>query len=127
MVRNPSIEEITMRVPFLALLAGLRVLPLPLMADTTYTYTGNPFTSFQHGGIRPFYTADDFISGFFTLASPLAPDTYYANITPDSLTFTDGINVIGGGDTYFPYELTVSTDASGDIDQWLISLGSFFG
>ena len=58
-----------MRLRLLLLSALLPVLPMPVLADTVYTYTGNPFIQ----AYAP-YTTSDFVRGSFTVSSPLAPN-----------------------------------------------------
>jgi hypothetical protein len=63
-------------------LAGLQ----SALRAETYTYTGNDFQS----ATSP-YTVSDFVSGFFTLTSPLADDLVAASETPTSYSFIDGV------------------------------------
>lgn len=85
---------------------------------TTYTYIGNSFTHFTTSP-SPYSTANS-VTGFFTMASPVAADLALADLTADvlSFSFTDGtINTItsaGGGRFY----LLLSTDSGGTITAW---------
>ena len=104
-----------MRTRTLALPIILLILPLQLMADTTYTYTGNHF-DFATG----VYTTRDFISGSFTVPSPLAPNLSNAingqEFTITSFSFSDGVQSLRGNDD--STDFIFSTDASGDISAW---------
>jgi hypothetical protein len=88
-------------------------------ADTTYTYTGNEFQS----ATAP-YTLTDFVSGFFTLASPLGDNLAAAAETPTSYSFTDGVQTFSSVSPPPNVTFKISTDLSGNIDGWLISLQS---
>jgi PEP-CTERM motif len=114
---QPCTLEIIMRLRTLVLSAAL-LLPLPLMADTVYTYTGNPFSTPE--GV---YTTSDFVSGSFTLSTPLAPDSPYENITPTSFSFSDGHQTLDESNTTFEV-FDVSTDNAGDITSWYVQLVS---
>jgi hypothetical protein len=106
------------------------ILPLPLIADTTYTYTGTPYTSAQSP-----YTTSDFISGSFTVSSPLAPNLVQQVTTITSFSFSDGVNSFSFIDGVqsttgvFPplsgAGFVIWTDGTGDISQW--ALGFTFG
>jgi hypothetical protein len=82
-----------------------------------YTYTGNAFEN-----VTGPYTTIDFVSGSFTLASALGNNLPLANVTPLSYSFNDGVQTISSlippGDVTFQ----ISTNASGNIDGWLINL-----
>ena len=112
-----------MRIRVLVLLAAIS-LPLPLLADTTYTYTGNDFIYASSP-----YTTSDSVSGEFTLSSPLANNiTTLTTITPVSFSFTDGVNTItnltaGVNVSYFEFE----TNASGAITYWDINVSTNSG
>lgn len=90
------------------------------LADTIYTYTGNPFTTTEVGGI---YTSSDFISGSFTVATPLAADSPYGAITPESFSFSDGIQTFNSLSTSLAF-FGVATDDTGNIVGWYISLSA---
>lgn len=101
------------------------------LADTTYTYTGNPFTDFA--GIYPLSGTSN-VSGSFTVAQPLAPNLFDAQISPTAWDFTDGHFFWGPG----PYldangdgqpnglvgtgAFVITTDSAGNITNWAISL-----
>ena len=97
------------------------------MADTVYTYTGNQFNEFESSisGNLPYptslspYTTSDFVSGSFTVATALGDGLTGATITPESYSFSDGVQSINSGT---PDDFRVWTNASGDITQWSIVL-----
>jgi len=106
-----------MRLPSLlakVLLATFLILPLPLIADTVYTYTGNPLDI--GNGPSP-YTVGDHVSGWFEISAPLAANLNYASIIPISYSFTDGVNL--ADESLLPnHAIEISTDASGNISNW---------
>ncbi|HZL25555.1 MAG TPA: PEP-CTERM sorting domain-containing protein [Acidobacteriaceae bacterium] len=106
------------------------------MADTTYTYTGNPFTTAD----APFTTSDS-ISGFFTTSSPIAPNTGNFSSGPfgpsvtgvpildlTSFSFSDGVDTITNTspDVASPI-LNFATDGSGNIIAWELDISLFSG
>jgi hypothetical protein len=118
-----------MRLPSLlakVLLATFLILPLRLMADTVYTYTGNPLDI--GNGPSP-YTVGDHVAGWFDISAPLAANLNYASIVPISYSFTDGVNL--AYESLLPnHAIEISTDASGNISDWtmgwaLPDLGQF--
>jgi hypothetical protein len=112
-----------MRILCLAILASL-FLPAPLMADTVYTYTGNDFTYIIAGTA---FTTSDFVSGSFTVASPLAGNQPIQALTSSvlSFSFTDGLSTIDNPQTLWSVPIfDVATDASGNITGWDIDLMS---
>ena len=99
---------------FIALLAS----SLPLLADTTYTYTGQAFTAY-----RSPYTAKSSITGYITLASALPANmTILTQVTPLAFSFTDGVQTLTPDNTISTTLFAVETDATGDIDEWLIGI-----
>jgi hypothetical protein len=97
-------------------------------ATVTYEYTGIPFTYVQSP-----YTTDDFVSGTMTLNTALGPNLveYFlgsAEFTPNGnlvdLTMSDGVQTIHALEACVnPNYCRVSTDASGNIVEWV--LGAF--
>ena len=96
--------------------------PASVQADTTYTYTGNPFTSVS----GPPYTMSDFVSGMLTLAGPLAPN-FSGNVTPIAFSFSDGVQTLTkqtpGTITLFSFQ----TGPTGAITGWLVAINLAVG
>jgi len=108
-------------------------------AQVTYTYTGNPFS---YVGTSDFFGAPvTSVSGYFTVASALAPNTTQ-NLTPNTIggtitdySFTDGrytddignyatsapINIDSGTGSGAP-TFTVTTGANGNIIFWDLNI-----
>jgi len=102
------------------LLGGLAacVLALPLAASSvTYTYTGNDFET----ATGP-YTTSDFVSGYFTLAAALGDSMAFGSITPASYSFSDQVQTFDSASPPPDVTFEVATNASGQIDEWDISL-----
>jgi hypothetical protein len=118
-----------MRLRSLILSSLLLALPIFAHASTIYTYTGpnftyliNPLTS------EPVFTTSDFVSGSFTLNSPLAANMSYSIISPSSFSFTDQLSTITSDpNATLQSRFQVSTDASGNILQFSISLDEVAG
>jgi hypothetical protein len=110
-------------------------------ADTTYTYTGQRLTNVERSSCEPtpcIITGTNFsIDGSITVASPLAANLNDAPVNFTSFAFSsEGLTDTsaeeealaaepagdGGGPFPIPGLFNVSTNASGQIDQWLISL-----
>ena len=105
------------------LLLGL--LSAPALAATTYTYSGANFTSFSGA-----YSASSRVTGSFTLAAPLAaslPNTDIRSLIL-SYSFSDGVQTRNETNSEICavsiYGFRVSTDASGNIATWAITLCS---
>jgi len=89
-------------------------------ALTVYQYVGNPFQQ----NIVPPYTALSHLTMNFVTASPLSPNSFFTNLSPQpslqvlSFAISDGINTITNADNDIAAE--VRTDALGNIIQWLM-------
>src|ERR1700733_570432 len=103
---------------FWTLFCALFVLPFPLLADTVYTYTGNPFT-YIYGST---FTSSDFISGSFTLPSPLGANLAIGTVAPIAFSFSDDVDTITDTTPNTYADIAVGTDAAGDITSWYIYL-----
>jgi hypothetical protein len=107
------------------------MLPHSLRADTTYTYTGNPFTDFTGtyscfmGNGQSFGPCKIF--GSFTVSQPLAANLFDFHITPTNWLFSDesiGWDPNGAAFGFEPLTnsaFVVSTDSSGNITNWAIT------
>lgn len=94
---------------------------VPVVASTTYNITGNPFTVFTGSATCP---PDCNIRGSFTLAQPLPPNLSNATITPTSFSFTVGAANLSQGNVTSATFIGISTDASGYITSWALSLAN---
>jgi len=92
----------------------------PVHADTTYTYTGTPYTSCF--GIYTCTSTGPLITIRFDTTTPLPANLPFAtDITSDvflSFGMHDGTFGVGSFDSIFVH---VGTDASGNINQWDIN------
>jgi hypothetical protein len=107
---------------FSAAVVILATFTVAARADTTYTYTGNLFTLITPGSP---YTASDFVSGSFTVATPLGDNLNDVDITPASFSFSDG--VLSTANNLSLVGFSVATDASGDIADWIVVLNFVSG
>jgi PEP-CTERM motif len=103
----------------LLLSALLLILPLPLPADTVYTYTGNDFTQ----AFAP-YTTSESVTGSFTVADPIGPNLAYGPITVESFSFSDGLDIFTNATPLAQEDFYFSTDAAGNFTNWSIFLQS---
>ena len=63
-----------------------------------------------------------FVSGSFTLATALTPDTPFSSISPTTWTFADGLTSYEPATSAPASFFSVGTDGRGAIDIWQISL-----
>src|SRR5262245_37898499 len=109
-------NRLGMAVVFAGALSAM--LTATAVADTIYSYTGNDFTV-----APPPYTTSDFISGFFTVTSALAPSTTFPTITPTAFSFSDGQQTLSSSlATASITIMNVTTDATGNISQWQLGV-----
>jgi hypothetical protein len=142
--RHPvhTIERYISMKKLLIALFAMASLTVPTLAQTTYTYTGNPFTLFSCGpnmdntgdidcstpgpNNYTLYTAANFVSGTLTFTNPLAPNLSLQDVTTlpgFQLSLNDGQHTV----TYaiaVGRIVEVSTDASGNITSWWIVLNT---
>jgi hypothetical protein len=102
-------------------MAFTSLLTAPALADTVYTYTGNPFTQV----VAPI-TTSDFVTASFTVASPLAPNSEFSNELPGALPFNPlSWDVSTAGYTISNTTpgvivgLNFWTDSQGNIVDWI--------
>jgi hypothetical protein len=107
------------------LLVGLAALAIAgvASAQVTYTYRGNSFDSIANSGVGTPYTASDFVSGSFTVASALTNGSYsFTASTPSfSYSFSDGVYNFNSATDQLETSVDV-TVASGAISSWAIVL-----
>jgi hypothetical protein len=85
--------------------------------DYTYTYTGEDFIDSTMS-----------VTGWFTVASPLGANLPTSNIiTPTAFSFTDGEDTIANNLNDASTLFTIGTDASGNIENWNISVNGIDG
>lgn len=107
-----------MRLKMLVVAGALVSASVMAKADATYTYTGNDFTS-AYGA----YTTSDYVSGSFTLGSALGDKLSNSIITPDSFSFSDGVQTFSNQNSMLSSDVfQVSTGANGRITAWDIQI-----
>jgi hypothetical protein len=84
-------------------------------ADTIYTYTGNPFTTFN----TPLPSGISGVTGSFTLNNPLGAN-FSGSVTPSSYSFSDGATTLTQLNS-IPTAFLILTDAAGNIGEWKIN------
>lgn len=114
-----------MRILRTSVMCGLAMLLLPstkMVAQTTYYYTGNPFT-FSVGYPGPCYSNANSITGNFTVATQLPPNFPFlvGNVTPLNFSFTDGLQTLTDQSAEY-YQFSVSTDETGTITTWSVGV-----
>ena len=96
-------------------------------ADAIYTYTGNDFTTVTPT-LSSLYTTSDFVSVTLTLTAPLQDNLNLASVIPDVVSVAISDGVMSYDLAEFPDTLLegpiieFSTNATGDITNWEVSL-----
>jgi hypothetical protein len=109
-----------MKKTLLILLGAILCVPGLTRADTTYTYTGQPFNQFFGTDSCSGGVGQCSLQGSFTVAGPLASDLTDVAINPTSFSLTDGNTTITDANLYpGSFAFDVTTDATGTIVGWL--------
>jgi hypothetical protein len=114
------------------LLAAIVFATTRVHADTTYTYTGQPYNpnppTFCNGTYVPVCSSIG-VSGSITLASPLGDNLVENFVTPTSFSFSGGTDafLLTQASTLPLANFQFSTDASGNITAWAIELATDSG
>jgi hypothetical protein len=101
---------------FLAVVSLVTVAVPNARASAVYSYTGNPFTTFN----GPAFSGSDSVTGGFTLASALG-DNFNGDVLPSQFSFSDRLFSITNLDASFSV-FDIQTSNTGAIVQWNISL-----
>ena len=106
---RPTFHPIAFLALFFTMVCG------PAAADTVYTYVGKPFDTFFGTACAPNCS----ITGWFSVAAPLAPNLPLSQVTPTAFSFTDGVLTFDNSTTVasFTY-IGVVTDSMGNITGW---------
>jgi hypothetical protein len=103
----------------------------PAIADYTYTYTGNDFTSFDTGfdccNIHSPYSPSDRVTISLTYSAPLPHNSFTSltGVNPLSGFISDGVNSLSINPTFDDYAITLQTNPSGQIITWSILAGTW--
>jgi hypothetical protein len=94
-----------------------------LFADAAYSYKGNYFDGFVSTIPNNPYTTSDRVTMWFTATAPLPPNGNWSSFTPNSYSFSDGLqtidsNTVGAVLTHF----YLVTDSSGALIQWELAV-----
>jgi PEP-CTERM motif len=119
-----ALKEFRMKL-IRVVVCGIAMAALPFtsaLADTMYTYTGNPFTSGSSGPPDAPFTTSDSVSGWFTIAAPLAANLAIGSITPTAYSFSNGVETFTNGEPFSLFTFVVGTDATGAINEWGIEV-----
>lgn len=103
-----------MRIVLLSFLL-LIALTASAMADATYSYTGNPFTTTASP-----YSSGNFVTVSFTTLAPLGANLTDAVFTPVQFTFSDQLFIMDNTGFSLSTHFQVSTDANGAFTNWFM-------
>jgi hypothetical protein len=95
---------------------GLALLSLSgANANVTLTYTGNDFTN-----VASPYTRSDMVTATITLSASLGDSLNFETVSPLAFTLNDGVDTLTNTSTLFARDFRFSTDANGNITQWVV-------
>ncbi len=103
-----------MRTVLLSLLI-LLVISVSAMADVTYSYTGNPFTTTTSP-----YSSANYVTVSFTTASPLGGNLSDFIFVPVQFSFYDQLFGLNNTTPSVSAYFQVSTDANGAFTNWFM-------
>jgi hypothetical protein len=126
---DKALEASVRKLEAIFLLVSALVLGTPqAKADAIYSYVGNDFTIIENSTPSGSFTTSDSVSGSFSLASPLAAnlnDFTISNVL--SFSFSNGPHTFTESTADLRVAtFSVSTDASGNIINWQIEIGTNF-
>lgn len=109
-------------------LFAISLAPSASADSTTYTYVGNPFTTFYSGDSCHSGVGQCSISGSFTLAAPLSDNLPFSDIfpLPTAFSLTDGVTTLTQATSSFS-DFRVQTNSLGEITLWHVELLSSIG
>ena len=128
--RNRKPGLYVLRAFLVSSLFAIGLAPVAIAQNTTYVYSGKPFTGCPSGGCSPGATK---ITGSFTVAEPLPKGLggqgtsfpLQVRIFPVSFSFTDGINIFTNTNAFqcsiCPF-FEVTTDLEGQINTWSVTI-----
>jgi len=96
------------------------------VADTVYTYQGNPLNAVYTSQGNQNAPEPLAISGTFTIATPLGDNLLFTNISPESYSFTDGVQTYDDANSFYNV-FYVLTDSNGNMVGWNIYFTDFNG
>jgi hypothetical protein len=99
-------------ISLLAVTITAALISQPMLADITYEYTGNPFTS-----VSGPYSTSDFVTAMVTLGSPLAANMPLTEVTPLAWSLSDGVQTLTNLNA-FPNFFFFATGPTGMITEW---------
>lgn len=116
-------------------LAMVALAPVAQASPITYYYTGTPYNLYSNyppTANAPYSCVAGqpcYLDVTLTLASALAPNLSYANVTPTSFQFTDGdpSDTVTDATANLNTGFIFSTDGGGNITQWEVFIQTNYG
>ncbi|MFZ0431996.1 MAG: hypothetical protein WAM01_12115 [Candidatus Acidiferrales bacterium] len=119
-------SHVTRLALHLAAFAGLLLIPaVGARADSTYTYSSQPYTTWSEFVPCPASNVCQ-TTGSLTFANPLPDDMSLQAVTPEAYSFTDGVTVLDNTNSNIQLSnyggISLATNASGQIVQWIFAV-----